>query len=139
MGAPGIHVAPRLLAGSIVPGNPIRVIDAPVIGVYRAGIPQVVLDPNDGDSIDVRIIRGNGDMTRPSNVPWSVVGMGPNPLLRTDFVGGQFPSGTAPFAVGATEFPVQLNFAPGQPPAVARTGALVLGTPDWGTLDPARP
>jgi hypothetical protein len=87
----------------------------------------------------VRIVRGNGDLTRPSNVPWSVAGTGPNPLLRTDFVGGQFPSGVAPFAAGDTEFLVQLNFAAGQPPAVARTGVLALGVPDWGTLDPRVP
>src|SRR3954447_11938021 len=120
MSVPGIHVSPRLMAGSTVAGAPIRVIGSPLVGVYRLGIPQVVLDPDDGDSIDVRIVRGNGDLTRPSNVPWSVVGTGPNPLLRTDFVGGAFPSGTAPFAVGDTEFLVQLNFAGGQPPAVAR-------------------
>jgi hypothetical protein len=29
MGAPGIHVSPRLLAGSIAAGNPITVIGSP--------------------------------------------------------------------------------------------------------------
>jgi hypothetical protein len=138
MASPGIHVAPRLLAGSLLRGKSIVVIGAPTVAVYLAGIPQVVLDPNDGASIDVRIVRGNGDITRPSNVPWAITGVGSNPLTPADFVGGRFPSGTAAFQAGDADFLVQLNFAPGQPPAVSRTAAITLGAPDWGNLDAAR-
>jgi hypothetical protein len=138
MTSPIVLVSPRLMVGSVTQGGALTSTGSPLVGLYRAGVPQVVLDPNEGTVIEARVVRGNGDLSRPTDLPWSVQPAGGSPIRAADFMGGDYPSGVAQFAAGASEAQIQLTFAAGQPPPVARTARLVLGTPTWGVLDPLR-